>query len=213
MSKHDELARSLGSLVLGASLVLLAACGGGGGEQTSEAGGATADATTQETAHDHPAPGGDGVSIAGVTIDVPAGWEDLGPDGMRQAQFRLAAVDGDTEAAEVNVFYFGPASGGGVEANLQRWIGQIQDGTEPERATFTADGMNGHIVSLDGAYKAGGMRPMGGDGEVKPGYRLVGVVLEGPQGSVFYKLTGPKATATAMEQDLLTAVKAARARR
>ena len=50
---------------------------------------------------------------------------------------------------------------------------------------------------------------MGGGGEVLPGYRLVGVVLEGPQGSVFFKLTGPEATARAMEGDLLTMVKEA----
>ena len=70
--------------------------------------------------------------------------------------------------------------------------------------------MPGPIVSLDGSYKSGGGRPMGGGGETLPGYRLVGVVIEGPQGSVFFKLTGPAATAQAMEGDLLTMVKGAR---
>ena len=51
---------------------------------------------------------------------------------------------------------------------------------------------------------------MGGGGETLPGYRLVGVVIEGPQGSVFFKLTGPAATARAMEGDLLAMVKGAR---
>jgi len=135
---------------------------------------------------------------------------------MRKAQYRLAPVDGDTKATEVNVFYFGPESGGGVEANLQRWIGQITlpDGGDPAaqatRSKFTADGMPGHIVSVDGSYKSGGGRPMGGGGEILPGYRLVGVVIEGPQGSLFFKLTGPVGTAGAMEDDLLTMVKGAR---
>ena len=69
--------------------------------------------------------------------------------------------------------------------------------------------MPGHIVSVNGSYKSGGGRPMGGDGEILPGYRLVGVVVEGPQGSVFFKLTGPLATAQAMEGDLMTMVKGA----
>jgi len=43
-----------------------------------------------------------------------------------------------------------------------------------------------------------------------PGYRLVGVVLEGPQGSLFFKLTGPEATVKSMENDLLAMVKTAR---
>ncbi|MBE0566022.1 MAG: hypothetical protein IH621_08705 [Krumholzibacteria bacterium] len=136
---------------------------------------------------------------------------------MRQAQYRLAPVADDTAPAEVNVFYFGPTSGGGVEANLQRWIGQmiLPAGTDPAtavtRSTFTADGMAGHLVTVDGDYKAGGMRPMGGsDDEILSGYRLVGVVVEGPQGSLFFKLTGPLATAKAMEDDLLAMVRGAR---
>jgi hypothetical protein len=51
---------------------------------------------------------------------------------------------------------------------------------------------------------------MGGGGEIMPGYRLVGVVIEGPEGSLFFKLTGPVATARTMEKDLLSMVKSAR---
>lgn len=134
---------------------------------------------------------------------------------MRQAQYRLSPVDGDPAPGEVNVFYFGPASGGGVQANLDRWIGQMvmPGGGDPaaaaERSTFTSGEMQGHVVSLNGDYKSGGGRPMGGDTTLMPGYRLVGVVLEGPQGSLFFKLTGPLATAKAMESDLLAMVKSA----
>ena len=38
---------------------------------------------------------------------------------------------------------------------------------------------------------------------------LVGVVLEGPQGSLFFKLTGPEQTARAMEDSLMEMVRAA----
>ena len=51
---------------------------------------------------------------------------------------------------------------------------------------------------------------MGGGGEAQTGYRLVGVVLEGPEGSIFFKLTGPQATVEAMESELLTMVRGAR---
>jgi len=166
-------------------------------------------------AADAPASADGAVTLAGVTFTPPASWSSLGPDGMRQAQFRHPPVSGDGAEGEVNVFYFGPQSGGGVEANLNRWIGQmvLPGGGDPQaaaqRSTFTADGMAGHMVTLDGSYKSGGGRPMGGGGEVLPGYRLVGVVLEGPQGSLFFKLTGPEATAKAMEGDLLAMVKGA----
>ena len=97
--------------------------------------------------------------------------------------------------------------------DAQRWIGQMSlpEGGDPaavaERSSFSANGMPGHIISLNGNYKSGGGRPMGGGGEILTGYRLVGVVVEGPQGSLFFKLTGPEATARAMEDNLLTMVK------
>ncbi len=217
MNTKIKIARS--RILVGTALVLLIALAGcGGGDQKAEQpkpvqNAADAPPNTQHDETDHPTTGG--TTIAGVTFKAPGNWKDLDSNGMRQAQFRLAPVEGDAADGEVNVFYFGPESGGGVEANLQRWIGQITlpDGDDPaakaERSTFTTDGMPGHIVSLDGSYKSGGGRPMGGGGETLPGYRLVGVVIEGPQGSVFFKLTGPEATARAMEDDLLTMVKGA----
>jgi hypothetical protein len=223
MNSTIEIARS--RLPVGILLVLLVAFAGCGGDddtaQQATPGGGAADAH-DHAGHDHAGeaahPAG-GVTIAGVTFDVPAGWRDLGASGMRQAQFRHGPVAGDTAEGEVNVFYFGPTSGGGVEANLTRWIGQmvLPDGGDPataaERSTFTADGMPGHVVALNGGYKSGGGRPMGsgmgGGGEILEGYRLVGVVIEGPEGSIFFKLTGPEASARAMEGDLLTMVKSA----
>jgi len=218
MNTKIKTARS--RILAGSALaVLIALAGCGGGEKKAEQpkpdlSVADAPPNTQHDETQPPAPSG--TTIAGVTFNPPGNWRDLGSSGMRQAQFRLGPLEGDPAEAEVNVFYFGAESGGGVEANLQRWIGQITlpDGGDPaaraERSSFTADGMPGHIVSVDGGYKSGGGRPMGGGGEILPGYRLVGVVIEGPQGSVFFKLTGPAPTARAMEGELLDMVKGAR---
>lgn len=215
MNTKNKIARS--QIPVGMMLIVLIAIAGcGGGDQTAEQykpDGNAADATPNIQHDETQTPAAGGTTVAGVSFDPPANWENVGPSGMRQAQFRLSPVEGDAAEAEVNVFYFGAESGGGVEANLQRWIGQmtLPDGGDPsaqaERSTFTANGMPGHIVSLNGSYKSGGGRPMGGGGEILPGYRLVGVVVEGPQGSLFFKLTGPVATAQAMEADLLTMVK------
>lgn len=205
------------------SLFVFAGCGNDKAHtQKIDSGSQAADAApvqhaehpTGGTQAEHPTAAGT-ATLAGVTFTVPGNWQDLGASGMRQAQYRLDPVGADKAQGEVNVFYFGPASGGGVEANLDRWIGQMvmPDGSDPaaaaERGSFTADGMKGHIVSLNGTYKSGGGRPMGGQTTMLPGYRLVGVVIEGPQGSLFFKCTGPKATAEAMEKDLLAMLKAA----
>lgn len=203
------------SSLLMTGLLALAACGGGdadqGLQQTGQHG-ADARIATHSKGNPPTLPGEK--TIAGITFVPPSAWQDLGASGMRQAQFRLPAVSGDSAPGEVNIFYFGPQSGGGVEANLQRWVGQITlaEGVDPKEATtrdtFTADGMAGHVVAINGSYKSGG-RPMGGGGTLLPGYRLVGVVLEGPQGSLFFKLTGPLATAKAMESDLMGMVRRA----
>ena len=201
--------RAIGLLILPAFAFGLTACGGKDKPAPGQAA-SSPPAASQPAA----APAGGHAVLAGVHFMPPTTWKDLGPTNMRQAQYRLAPVAGDNAEAEVNVFYFGAESGGGVDANLQRWIGQMvmPDGGDPasaaQRSAFTADGMAGHIVSLEGSYKSGG-GPMGGSTTLLPGYRLVGVVLEGPQGSLFFKLTGPVATAKAMEVDLLKMMRAA----
>ena len=123
MNSTIEIARS--RFLVGIILMLLVAFAGcgGGDEETQQAvpGENSADAPTSG----RPAPtaetaGHPGTTIAGVTYTVPSKWLDIGPTGMRQAQYRLGPVDGDSAEGEVNVFYFGPTSGGGVEANLSR---------------------------------------------------------------------------------------------
>jgi hypothetical protein len=205
------------------ALPALAACGGGGQDKAASQpapahqGGASAEpSATPAKAAPAMLPGSGQAVLAGVAYTPPGDWQDLGPSNMRVAQYRLPPVQGDSAPAEVNVFYFGPASGGGVDANLQRWIGQmvLPSGADPasaaQRSTFTADGMPGHVVTLDGTYKSGGGPMMGGETKMLEGYRLVGVVLEGPEGSLFFKLTGPVATAKAMEAQLLPMMQGAK---
>ncbi len=151
------------------------------------------------------------LAIAGVVFTPPPAWRNLGPREMRKAQYRLDPVSGDADAGEVNVFYFGSGQGGDVESNLQRWAGQMsQTATAPARSHFDVGGMPAHLITVEGAYSGGMGGPMGGGGPARPGHRLVGVVLEAPQGNVFFKLTGPVATARAMEDDLMAMVRGAR---
>ncbi|HEV2689575.1 MAG TPA: hypothetical protein VGV35_13525, partial [Bryobacteraceae bacterium] len=48
-------------------------------------------------------------------------------------------------------------------------------------------------VDVSGAYTGMG-GPRASAGAPKPGYRLLGAVAEGPQGSIFFKFTGPVKT-------------------
>lgn len=157
------------------------------------------------------------VSLAGITFTPPTVWKDHGPNGMRKADYSFGPLGDDTDSATVAVYYFGPTGGGGIEANIDRWIGQmtLPDGADPEEAVMreesTVEGMAVHTVSLPGTYNASMGGPMmGGQTTPKENYFMSAVVLEAPEGNVFFKLTGPKETATEMNtafQAMLTGIK------
>jgi hypothetical protein len=112
---------------------------------------------------------------------------------MRLAE---AEVAGSTGPAVLTVFFFGAGGGGGVEANLQRWAGQIEpdQGTEARRARFTVDGFTISTIEVTGTVLPSRMGT--GPSEPEPGSKLLGAVIEGPGGPWFFKLTGPEATVT-----------------
>ncbi len=116
---------------------------------------------------------------------------------MRAATYEVPAAAGDSEAAECAVFYFGPGQGGGVQANVDRWLGQFQEkpATPPQAKKQTVAGFAVTTVEHGGTFLAGG--PMQPNKAAKPGYQLVGVIVEAPEGNVFFKLTGPAKTVKA----------------
>src|SRR2546426_11507824 len=64
-------------------------------------------------------------SVAGLKWTPPAGWKTEGPRPMRAATYTVAATARDTGSAECVVYFFGSGQGGSVEANLERWKGQV----------------------------------------------------------------------------------------
>src|SRR5437879_7473373 len=58
---------------------------------------------------------------------VPDGWVTEKPSSsMRVAQYKLAKAEGDPEDASLALYYFGATQGGTSQANIDRWIGQMQ---------------------------------------------------------------------------------------
>ena len=151
---------------------------------------------------------GQPVTVAGVTFTPPANWVSLGASGMRQAVFTYGPVQGESDSATMIVFYFGPTGGGGVQDNIARWIGQMSgdDGSDlsgsAKQHSFDVDGMKAHWVEVTGTYNSsmGGGGMPGGPTEAKSNYHMAASVLEGPQGNLFFKLTGPAKTAAEMTE-------------
>ena len=113
---------------------------------------------------------------------------------MRRAQYRVPGPGGDAECV---VFYFGPGQGGDASSNAMRWASQFRspDGRGSAAAPQTAEIQVGDLevttVEIEGTY-SGGMGGAAGGG--KPGYRLVGAIVAGPDANWFFKLTGPGKT-------------------
>ncbi len=137
------------------------------------------------------------------TFDPPAEWlQETVSSPMRLAQFTLPRAEGDVEDAELVVFYFG-GSGGTVEANLQRWTGQMvqPDGSQSaDVATTTSFTVNDDaeefpvtLLDVPGTYAAT-VRPGSSMRYNKSNFRLRAAVVETPQGPYFFRLTGPNRT-------------------
>lgn len=132
----------------------------------------------------------------GLTWSVPAGWAAQGERPLRLATYSIPMVRGDAEDAECAVFYFGPNQGGGVEDNIERWVGQFENPSTPLRTTQRVHGLTIARVKMHGDYLAPGGPHMESRGK-KPDYLLLGAIVNGPHGTVFFKLTGPAKTVEA----------------
>src|SRR5262245_24417023 len=136
---------------------------------------------------------------APVTFTAPAAWQARPPTSrMRLAEFTVPKAPGDSEDAEAIIYYFG-GEGGTVDANVERWIGQMQqpDGRSSasvaRRATRTVNGLRITTLDVSGTYTAD-LRPGAAEHFNKPGFRLRGAVIETPHGPCFIKMTGPEKT-------------------
>src|SRR5213594_3099496 len=106
-----------------------------------------------------------GAPPPGLTFTAPAAWHARpAASAMRVAEFVVPKAAGDPEDAEVIVYFFG-ISVGSVNANVDRWIGQMQqpDGSaskdKARREAQTINGLKVTMVDLAGTYVA----------EVRPG--------------------------------------------
>jgi hypothetical protein len=136
-------------------------------------------------------------SAGGIEWTMPAAWSAGAAGPMRVATYALPPA---SAAGECAVFFFGPGQGGSVEANVERWSRQFEGAPAPTRSLATLAGLRVTRVEISGAYLAPGGPMMQSTGK-RPGYRLLGAIVEAPAGNVFFKLTGPAATIAAARKD------------
>ncbi|MCA9605737.1 MAG: hypothetical protein KC619_09090 [Myxococcales bacterium] len=142
--------------------------------------------------HAHATPEGDGPEFqpiaggVGWTAEEPFVWARPSND-MRDAQYTVRGVPN----VELTVSHFAPDVGGGgdVDANVERWAGQFdpQEGREVRHREI--NDLRVTTVDVGGTFV--GRQGMGPAGAPRPSWRMLGAIVEGPEGLVFFKLLGP----------------------
>ena len=185
--------------VLLAGLLSCAACGGKGAAYVSDSQSNSAQSPANTSGELH--------------YKAPDGWVKEQPtSAMRVAQYKLPKAEGDNDDANLVLYYFGATQGGAVQANIDRWISQMQqpDGSaakdKAKTETMTVNGLKVTTVDVTGTYTAE-MAPGSGTKHNDANYRLRAAVIETPKGNYFLKLVGPARTMGRWEQPVTDFVK------
>jgi hypothetical protein len=118
--------------------------------------------------------------------NTPEGWTENPPSQMRLIDFKI----GPKQEVECYVSAM-PGPAGGLSANLNRWRSQMGQPPLSEeeieklpRKTFL--GSPAQFLSVDGDFKGVGAE------SAQSGYRLMGLIQQAPELTIFVKMTGPK---------------------
>lgn len=140
-------------------------------------------------------------SAGGLKWTASSRWKSDAPRPMRAATYQVPAAAGDKEGGECVVYFFGAGQGGGVQANLDRWVTQFKESPKPKTGKQTINGLAVSTFDAAGTYMQAVGGPMSGKTTDKPGYRMLGAIVEGPQANIFIKFTGPAKTVAASEKE------------
>jgi len=139
------------------------------------------------------------VKAGEITLTVPDSWKQQpATNRFRLAEFTIPKVDGDTENGEFTVFSFG-GDGGGVDANVQRWVKQFVSKDRKMKASSGKSPQGDYVlVDLSGTW----MKPIGPPIQQRtvesPDSRFLGAILAVKnEGNYFLKLAGPTKTVAA----------------
>jgi hypothetical protein len=127
----------------------------------------------------------------GLTLMPPEGWQAFDPGASPMgpiAAFLLPPAEGAEGDTEARLTHFPAMKNIPVEANLDRWYGQVQQ----------PDGKPTKEVATLGSFDAGGAKitvaDMSGTINGIAGQRMIAAAIEHPNGPHFLRVAGPEAT-------------------
>ncbi len=140
-----------------------------------------------------------------LALTAPEKWQRKQPrTRIVEHEFAIPASEGDTNDGRLTLM----GAGGGLQANIDRWIGQFSqpDGSSTrKRAKIEKKQVAGddvHLVDISGTYKdqPGPFAP----GVDRPKYRMLAAIIPTEsRGTYYVKLYGPQRTVTDNEKAFL----------
>lgn len=148
------------------------------------------------------------VKLRDLVLNLPKDWAASDTvNSMRLATYDIPSVKGDKEKGELAISTFG-GDGGGVAANLERWVGQFDaDGREVTIKKGIVGENAYHIADISGTYQKSVGPPILRKTTPAKGYRMLGMIVQVKgKGVYFLKLTGPDATVKAQADAMRAAI-------
>lgn len=136
----------------------------------------------------------------GLKFVVPATWKEV-----PLSQFQMGIISAKFEMPEAgpDVTLTLSRSGGGVEANLDRWRGQVSNKQREESESISVAGVEATLIDMEGRFSGGFGR------EPQDGWRMMGVIVPLSDQGYFMKLTGPIDQVETVEEEFRAFVKSA----
>lgn len=136
----------------------------------------------------------------GLEFVVPSNWEKV---ALSQFQMGIISAKFQMPDAGPDVTLTLSRSGGGIEANLDRWRGQVEASRDEVTETLQVANADATLIDMEGRFAAGFGR------EPEDGWRMIGVVVDLPDQGYFLKLTGPVAQVKKVEPEFREFIKSA----
>ena len=137
------------------------------------------------------------VEIDGLKFAIPANWEKVELSqmqmGMISARYKLP----DAPDATLTL----SRSGGGIDANIDRWRGQFEQSRPEVLETVSIADKDSSMIDLEGRFSGGFGQPP------QDGWRMIGIIVPLSAQGYFIKLTGPTDQIKTIEEEFLAFAK------
>ena len=136
--------------------------------------------------------------LMGIRFDVPKAWNEQPESEFYEAKYVIPSDEGEMTLTLTPM-------GGGIDANLQRWVGQFQQdsGDRPRRDTLRVDGTEAEWLDVRGTFRS----RVGNSPGPHTDWRLLGVAIPMTPRPFLLKLVGPRGAVSSFEDEFRTFVR------